>query len=352
MRVLEVLGSLHRGGAETMIMNYYRAFDKKLCQFDFVIHAEFEGDYRAEAESLGAKVILIKRPGELGVLKYIQTLMNVIESFGPYDAVHIHTNYQAFMAMVAAHRAGIKNIIVHSHSTSFKKIQLIVNRIFMNIYKVKKVACGVAAGDSFFGKNSYIVLNNAIDVKRFRNYSVKDCAEKREKLFGKSVVIGNIGRLTPQKNHDFVLDLAERILKSGHNIVFACYGEGEDKEKLLQKVSDRKLTNVKFMGVTDDVVTAYHMFDVFILPSRWEGFPVTLVEAQLTGVYSLASDRISRECDLGINMLEYLPLNLEIWEKVIFERIGEKVCVEDRQNMLDEYDVNVQWKKLYQIYKG
>ena len=79
MRVLEIMGSLHRGGAETMIMNYYRAFDKNLCQMDFIIHAEFEDDYRDEARCLGANIILIARPGEVGANKYIHIL--TINSF-------------------------------------------------------------------------------------------------------------------------------------------------------------------------------------------------------------------------------------------------------------------------------
>lgn len=352
MKVLEILGSLHRGGAETMIMNYYRAFDKTLCEFDFVIHAEFEDDYRKEAKNLGATIILIKRPGEVGAIRYVNTLTKKIKESGPYDAVHIHTNHQAFLAMIAAHRAGVKNVIVHSHNTSFDKKYLIINRMFMKLYGVKKVACGIAAGDAFFGKGKYIVLNNAIDLKKFRNISEELCIQKKEELFGKSVVIGHLGRLTKQKNHEFIINLAEQISKVNKNIVFACYGEGEDAEKLKKIVLDRGINNIRFMGVTRDVVTAYHIFDLFILPSLWEGFPVTLVESQIAGVYSLTSAKVSRECDLGIGMLKYLPLDISVWEKAILDSLTEKHCMSNSEDILNDYDVNVQWKKLYQIYKG
>ena len=84
MRVLEIMGSLHRGGAETMIMNYYRAFDKQLCQMDFVIHARFADDYCVEAENMGAHIIELERPGHIGAIRYIKSLRNAILENGPY----------------------------------------------------------------------------------------------------------------------------------------------------------------------------------------------------------------------------------------------------------------------------
>lgn len=182
MRVLEVMGSLHRGGAETMIMNYYRAFDKKICQMDFVIHSEFENDYREEAEKMGARILLMDRPGKIGAREYIKSLTVAIKKNGPYDAIHIHTNYQAFLAIIAANKAGIKKIVVHSHTTSFKKHEIFVNRVVMKLYHTVNIACGVAAGDAFFGKNNYMVLNNAIDVSRFKNVDNETIQKtKREK---------------------------------------------------------------------------------------------------------------------------------------------------------------------------
>ena len=106
------------------------------------------------------------------------------------------------------------------------------------------------------------------------------------------------------------------------------------------------------MGVTNDAALAYHIFDIFILPSLYEGFPVTLIEAQLSGVYSLTSDNVSNECDLGIGMLEFLPLDIVVWKQEIIKgiKIGSK-----RRNKISEisdgFDVNIQWKKLYEIYK-
>ena len=352
MRVLEIMGSLHRGGAETMIMNYYRAFDKNLCQMDFVVHAEFENDYRKEAEALGARIIKLDRPGEVGIHKYISILVTAMRQNGPYDAVHIHTNYQAFLGIIAAHRAGINNILVHSHTTKFTSMQIIINRLIMKLYGVKRLSCGERAGKAFFGNAKYQIINNAVDARKFRNVNEEKCAQMRKELFGDHMVIGNLGRLHPQKNHTFMLDVMEQLVKKNSNIILALYGEGEKESEIKGLVAEKKLaSNVLFMGVTNDVVSAYHMFDLFILPSLWEGFPVTLVEAQLSGVPSLASDCVSHECDLDIGLLEFLPLDKDVWVNVIWDSLNKKNGVLSETEKIDNYDVNIQWKKLFEAYK-
>lgn len=351
MKVLEILGSLHRGGAETMVMNYYRAFDKSLCQMDFVIHAEFEGDYRAEAESMGARIILLPTPGQTGALHYIRLLTKAIKENGPYDAVHIHTNYQAFLGVIAAWKIGVKNVIVHSHTTSFKKTHLLVNRIVFACGNVVRLACGKKAGDAFFGKRSYTVINNAIPVSKF----VQSSSESMQIESEKAKVIGHLGSFSFPKNHEFIVALAECLKKRKLGTEIRLFGEGELEQSIRQLVIDRNVQDyIKFMGVTNDVVAAYRTFSVFILPSRYEGFPVTLVEAQLAGVSSLASEQISKECDLELGLLDYLPLDVNIWADKIAWMLEENVQRGGAMDndVIEKYDVAVQWKKLLSVYEG
>ena len=348
------MGSLHRGGAETMIMNYYRAFDKSLCQMDFVIHKRFDNDYCAEAASYGAKIILLDRPREIGALKYIKKLFNAIKTNGSYDTIHIHTNYQAFLSIIAAKLAGIKKIVVHSHTTVFAKKYLIINRVVMRLCNVERIGCGELAGKAFFGKSKFTVINNAIDVSKFRNSQNQDHAEIKKERFGEHVVIGHLGRFHPQKNHEFLIEIMKRLVVADKNIVLALYGEGEREQEIRDLVQKAALSdNVLFMGTTNDVITAYKTFDIFVLPSLYEGFPVTLVEAQLSGVKTLASDKISKECDLKVGLLKFLPLNVDEWAERIQEVLkqGNPKAIQISDEILDNYDVNIQWKKLYEIYK-
>ena len=353
MRVLEIMGSLHRGGAETMIMNYYRAFDKSLCQMDFIIHARFDEDYCAEAESMGAHIIELNRPGQIGAVKYIKALIKAIKENGWYDAVHIHTNHQAFLSVIAAKKAGIKKIIVHSHNTVFPKGTVFVNRLVMEFIPVIRIGCGKAAGKAFFGSRRFEIINNAIKTDKFAEETGVDYTVIKKHRFGDKKIIGHIGRFNVQKNHDFIIELADIMSKSNENVAFVLYGEGEREAEIRKKVQMKGLQNVVlFMGITNDTATAYHTFDAFILPSNWEGFPVTLIESQLSGVMSLASDKISKECDLKAGLVDFIPLDVSIWakklENVITNQNANKKCV--AQETIRKFDIDEQWKLLYRIY--
>lgn len=350
MKVLEIMGSLHRGGAETMIMNYYRAFDKKLCQMDFVIHKQFGGDYCNEARENGASIILLNRPGELGVVKYIYRLADTIRKHGPYDAIHIHTNYQAFLGVIAAHIAGVKNIIVHSHTTAYTKNQLFVNRLIFRLFRVRKLSCGKLAGDAFFGTD-YTIINNAIPVSEFKKVDDNEVKKIRE-VFDRKKIIGHLGSFTKTKNHVFMLDVMEEIKKKDPTICLLLYGDGELMDAIKSQIDSRGLQEcVYLMGITKSPNIAYHAMDIFILPSLYEGFPVTLVEAQLTGTYAVASNTISKECDIGISKIEFLKLDKNLWADRIMALMSLPRCAQKAAVNLEEYDVDMQWKKLYRIYK-
>lgn len=352
MRVLEVMGSLHKGGAETMIMNYYRAFDKDLCQMDFVVHAEFEDDYRAEAKAMGANIIVLPRPGSIGLVRYIRRLRKAIKENGPYDAVHIHTDTQVFMAVIAAREAGVKRVIAHSHNTRFDKKRIWVNRVVCKLAKATCVGCGQKAGESFFGKQAdFTVLHNAIPASKFM------CTAGKPEIKAENAVktIGHLARFTEQKNHPFIVEIADCLKKRAVKVQFCLYGGGALETQIRQLVKERELEDyIQFMGLTNDAPAAYRTMDLFILPSLYEGFPVTLVESQLSGVPSLAADTISRECDLGLGLLTYLPLDVEVWADEISRRLQEGSL--EKQMLSDEviakYDVAVQWERLFAIYKG
>lgn len=353
MRVLEIMGSLHRGGAETMIMNYYRAFDKQLCQMDFVIHARFADDYCVEAENMGAHIIELERPGHIGAIRYIKSLRNAILENGPYEAIHIHTNHQAFLSVIAAKLAGMKKIVVHSHSAVFSKGSVLVNRMVMDLIPVIRIGCGEAAGKALFGFREFEVISNAINIDKFAGGIDKDYKIIKQERFGNKRVVGHIGRFSVQKNHEFIIEIAESMKKQNCNVVFALYGEGELEEEIRKEVIAKGLQDVViFMGVTNDPVTAYHTFDIFILPSKWEGFPVTLVESQISGVMSLASDRIANECDLKAGLIDFIPLDASAWIKKM-KTILEQPDTERKyvaSEMTRRFNIDEQWKKLYRIY--
>ena len=106
----------------------------------------------------------------------------------------------------------------------------------------------------------------------------------------------------------------------------------------------------KVAGVTSNPAETYQTFDIFILPSIYEGFPVTLLEAQLSSIYTLASDNVTREVDLGVDKIEFLKLDSDLWADKI-DCLLDADTSNSKIDSFDKYDVNIQWKKLYNIYK-
>ena len=353
MRVLEIMGSLHRGGAENMIMNYYRAFDKELCQMDFVVHAEFENDFREEAKKLGAKIIVLPQPGKVGAFKYINLLVKAIKENGPYDAIHSHVDAQSFLSVIAAKLCKIKKIIVHSHTTRYSKIKLFINRMVFASFRVVRLACGEKAGKAFYGKKKFTVISNAIDASAFKEH-IKNQANAPSRS-SKTKIIGHLGRFFAPKNHEFIVSLAKELKEKQVDACIHLYGKGALEEHIKSLVKDANVEDyVHFMGLTKNPIEAYLSFDLFILPSLFEGFPVTLVEAQLANLPCLVSDSISKECDLELGLLTYLPLDADTWAKEITKCFEENRTETSATNsdIIANYDVSIQWKRLLSIYKS
>lgn len=97
----------------------------------------------------------------------------------------------------------------------------------------------------------------------------------------KSKIIISVGRLTYQKGFDRLINTAEYIFQSNPQWRWFIYGEGEDKEILEQAIKEKKLTdNVKIMGNVSDINDRYREAGLFVMTSRFEGLPMTLLEAK------------------------------------------------------------------------
>lgn len=366
-RILHVVSSMNRGGAETMIMNLYRNIDREKIQFDFVCHIKEKCDFEDEIYSLGGRIIRIDSLGTLGIKNYIKELRKVIINYGPYQVVHAHTDVQAGIVTLAAKMAGVDKRICHSHNTKWKEKPSIKDNlqsyILRNIAKITSTnlcACGKDAAIFFFGKNNYnknrvTILNNGIDIDNFNNISNLDINRVKDELEidNKTLIIGHIGRFYEQKNHIFIIQLAKELKKRNINFKILLIGDGPLKESIKQKSYEYKVDkNIKFLGVRDDVPILLKIFDVFIFPSFYEGLPVTLIETQAAGVEAIISDTITKEVDLEMGLIERISINnTEKWISYILDK-RKKCDVNTIYKRINEkgYNVKNNIKALEKVY--
>ena len=279
--VAHIMGKwLRTDGVESVVMNYYRNIDKSKVQFHFICDEDSTDIPYEEIEKLGGKVIIV--PPYQKLFKYQKELYKIFKE-NNYKIVHSHISTLSIFPLRIAKKAGVPIRIAHSHSTSNKKEwkrDLIKNilRPFSKLYANQFFACTKHAGEWLFGKKiierkELNVLNNAIDLKKFEfNEKIREDLRKEFGIKEDTIVIGHIGRFVTVKNHEFLIDVFNELIKKNDNSILMLIGQGPLLNDMKQKVRDLKIEDkVKFIGQVTDVEKYYNIMDVFLFPSIYEG---------------------------------------------------------------------------------
>lgn len=323
IRILHIVPNMQQGGIENFLMNIYRNIDRNKIQFDFLVHYQKKFTFDDEIERLGGKIYRCSFREDNNFLKYYKDLNRFFKEHTEYKIVHAHMASLAYIYLGLAKKYGINIRIIHSHGTSHLKNLKGYAKYFL--FKLADInanirwSCSTEAGKYLFRKKKFEVIPNAIDMERFKyNEEIRNDKRKEMGLEDK-FVIGNIGRFNLQKNHEFIIDVFYELQKENKNAVLMLIGTGELEEKIKQKVSNLKIEDkVLFMGNINNVEEMYQVMDIFIMPSLFEGLPVTGVEAQVSGLYCLFADTITREVQIS-NNCKFIPLqeSKQIWKKEI-----------------------------------
>ncbi len=341
IRVLQIFGEpIANGGQESFIMNMYRHIDKSKVQFDFF--TPFTVDNKAtkqEIEDMGGKVFSADYTFYENNNKYFKLAVTDFLSKNKYDTVHIHSG-STFALMVGseiARKNGVKNVIVHSHCGGFKNLKYRVIRVLSRHallkYPTHYFACSHLAAEWKYPKRvinekKYTVVKNAIDVGRFR--FDKEIRENYRKEFdlNDKIVIGHVGRFSLQKNHNFLIDVFAAIAKKEEKARLVLVGVGELQEEIRNKVKALALDDkVMFLNLREDIPSLMNMFDVFLLPSFFEGLPVVGVEAEATGLPVVTSTGVTRELPIE-ELSTYIPLeqSSEFWADAVLKAAKRDRC--------------------------
>lgn len=365
IRVLQVFGKLNRGGAETMLMNLYRQIDKDAINFDFVKHTEEECAYDNEIYSLGGKIYSIPRYKVYNHFQYKRAWNKFFQEHREFDIIHCHVRSTASIILKIAKKYGLITI-AHSHSTSSGKgILAIIKNILQ--YRIRYIAdyfigCSKKSAEWLFGKNivnsdKCLILNNAIDTKKYLyNEETREKIREEFNISKDEKVIGNVGRFSEVKNHKFLIQIFEELCKKD-NYKLILIGEGELKTEIEELVKKKNLADkVIFTGVRKDINELVQAIDIIVMPSIYEGLPVTLVEAQAASLPCLITDTITCEVDITElihrEKLENLP---SVWSRdiaYILKNFNRRK-VEDIENKIKKkgYAIEATSKQMESLYK-
>lgn len=324
IRVLHVVTQMACGGLETMIMNYYRKIDKSKVQFDFLTHRPIteKKDYDDEIQELGGKIYHISRLNPFS-LSYRKELEKFFDEHKEYQIIHVHLDCMSGLVLKAAEKKGIPIRIAHCHSSSQdKNILYLIKLMYKKLiprYATGLFSCGETAGEWMFGKNEkFIVLPNAIDTDKYV-FSSSKREYMREKLGlpNDAFVIGHVGRFSEVKNHRFIIELSEKFLKKNENTYILLAGQGNLMGEMKKVVSEKGLDDsISFLGLRNDIPDIMQAIDVFILPSLYEGLPVSVIEAQAAGLPCLISKNVPLDCAIT-NLVTQVELDIPKWENAL-----------------------------------
>lgn len=323
LKICHIVSGLKAGGVESMIYNYCSHMDSKKLEFHILYQHEPSIKNVEEFVKLGFKLHRISSKVKHPIRNYIETRKYLKDN--NIDVVHCHMTLMNFIPLIAAKNLKIKTRICHSHNSDVRKKNVFVKVIEYILKKIciltatDLVACGDDAGKFMYGNKDFVVLNNALDLDKFKYNEIK--RQELRKKYGikeNEIVIGHIGRFTNQKNHEFIVELFKLLSTKNSKYKLMLVGDGELKNKIENLVDDYELADkVCFTGIISNTNEIYSAFDLFILPSLWEGLPVVGIESQVSGLNCFFSSNIDKNVCIVNDRVMLLSLNINKWVKVI-----------------------------------
>ncbi len=339
VRIAHIIGKMCAGGVESVAFNYYRAIDHTKFQFDFYYDADSTAKPPPDLMEMGAR--FIKIPPYQKLPQYIQTLRKHLRN-EKYLIVHSHLNTLSVFPLFAAWCEHVPFRIAHNHSVpggdeygrnALKFFLKNFSTIFANAF----CACSEQAGQWLFGnvlfkKGEITILKNAIDYKRFIVEDELVYNKKNELgMPEKALVIGHVGRFTAAKNHQKIISIFEAVKKKKREAILLLVGDGEERDSIIKRIKQDGIEHIVYLtGKVEKPEYYYPLMDVLILPSVFEGVPVTIIEAQIAGVSCVISDVVNKDVIIS-NACHCMSIDDtdEAWAEKVLEVCNENVVLSE-----------------------
>lgn len=366
LRVLHILSKMDAGGAESFIMKVFRSIDRQKVMFDFLVGTVEPGYYDAEIRRLGGRIFYCTPKSE-NIVRSFYDVFKIVQQ-NHYRVVFRASEHSlSAIDLLAAALGGAKVRVIRSTNTKANGgiVAGFLHHCFrplLNQVATLSIAPSSEAAKWLFGQRKLkqgkvVLLHNGVDMESFQFNMLK--RKKARTLLGieDCFVIGHVGRLTAQKNHEFLLDVFRQIKSKQTKAVLLLIGSGELENRLRDKAHQLGIAeSTKILGVRSDIPDLLMAMDVLIFPSLYEGMPNSVIEAQATGLCCLVSDKITQEVKIT-DLVHFLPLQAgaEYWADTAL-KLGEAYLRSNRATEFEEKQYTIQatahWLKEYYLTAG
>ncbi len=350
IKVLHIINGANRGGIQSVIYNYYKYIDRSQFLFDFVIPQGETGPIVSEFKKLGSTFYELPPKGKQP-FAFIKELRHLIKC-NHYDIVHAHHHSSSYFPLLVALSCGVKCRVAQAHSymvneSLLTRIKRYVGMILNNLSSNLRFACTEDAAGHLFGKRlrrifPVIILPNGVEPELFHfSLEARTLARSEFGIDGSTLVFGIVARMTPEKNHIFLIDVLAEIQKIQKDTRLLYVGEGPMKDALIDYATQKNVAkDTIFAGLRQDLLNMLCAMDVFALPSFYEGSPVSAVEAAANGLPLVLSSTITKEIQFLSNVAYANISNSEEWARAIIDMAARGRDL-NSESKINEHGFNV-----------
>lgn len=328
IKVLEICGGLSTEGIGVFLLNTFENIDKEKFEVDFALATHGKQYYEDRIKNQRGKIYRTYEIGEglKGKIKHLYKLYYLIKK-EKYDVVHSHMDFFNGLNLMMAFFAGAPNRISHAHLannnqvTLQKSIYYAIMKFMISLFSNKSLGCSYEANEFINGGGK--VLINGINIEKFRDksYSIPSDISFNNNM--KNLI--TVGRIDEQKNPFYIIDIIFELTKITDDIHLYWIGTGSLFNEVKNKIKELEIEkNITLLGTRNDVEVFLSNMDVFLLPSKYEGFGIVLAEAQVAGLPCFISEHVPLNANLGLCDVISLDEGARVWAQKINNYFSNK----------------------------
>ena len=360
---------LGSGGIETFVVNLIKGIDKEKYDIHLVMSIDEESGPQFREDEVNIENIKIYRTCDLnGINKKIIHCVKLYKILKNNEIEIFHSNIDLFngINLFIARLAGVKIRICHSHVSQSPYELRNGKSLIFSIYKKimrkmcwkfsnRRCGCSELAMDYAYenrwkNDGNSVVIYNGIDINKFRN-KIDISKKKKELGITNKYNIVTVGRLSEEKNPQFIIEIMNEICKQRDDIDLIWVGTGNLKEIINKSILEFKLEErIHMLGIRKDVNEILQCSDVFLLPSKFEGLSFVLIEAQATEIPCIASDVIPNKVNCGGVLRCSLNENSSFWANKIINLIDNEIMLQVEEEKIRKYDIGYMIDQIDKIY--
>lgn len=349
---MHFVSGIKSGGVEQMLINYTNPMNRRYHLQEIIVY-QHEPNKVCLKKLLDAKNKCVRISDKKhNPIKNISDTFRIIKREKP-DIIHTHMNLLNFIPLFCGFVCGVKIRISHSH-IAHKNIKFsIAEKLFKKLnllFANELLSCGYKAGKYMYGNRKFKIVYNSIDIDNFIFNDIKrEVVRNKLGITDQDVLIGNVGRLTEQKNQKFLIEIMRKLVPSNNKFKLIIFGSGELKKELSDYINLSNLEdNIKIHEPVNNIEEYYDAMDVFVLPSLYEGFPVSLIEAQVSGLSALVSNTIDTTSKIN-NNVQFLSIkDINVWINTLKNISNQNRKVNNAG--FENFEIKNSYSILYNIY--